>query len=43
MYGLNGFSLGVSNEFTGVPSRVSVEDGTLLIVWEREKNTALNT
>ena len=39
----NGFSLGVSNEFTGVPSCVSVEDGTLLIVWEREKNTALNT
>ena len=33
----NGFSLGVSNEFTGVPSRVSVEEGTLLIVWEREK------
>ena len=31
----NGFSLGVSNEFTGVPSRISVEEGTLLVVWER--------
>ena len=30
----NGFSLGVSNEFTGVPARVSVKEGTLLIVWE---------
>ena len=33
----NGFSLGVSNEFTGVPSRVSVEEGTLLVVWERRE------
>lgn len=29
------FALGVSNEFTGVPGRVSVEQGTLLVVWQR--------
>ena len=28
------FPLGVSNEFTGIPARVSVQDGTLLLVWE---------
>ena len=41
-YELNGaeltscFPLGVSNEFTGVPARVSVEDGTLLVLWRGE-------
>lgn len=29
------FALGVSNEFTGAPSRVTVGKGTLLVVWER--------
>lgn len=28
------FPLGVSNEFVGLPARVSVEEGTLLVVWE---------
>ena len=28
------FPLGVSNEFLGVPARVTVKDGTLLLVWE---------
>ena len=30
------FPLGVSNEFTGVPAQVSVEDGTLLVLWQGE-------
>lgn len=29
------FPLGVSNEFIGAPVRVTVEEGTLLVVWER--------
>ena len=28
------FPLGVSNEFLGTPARVSVREGTLLLVWE---------
>ena len=28
------FPLGVSNEFAGVPARVCVEDGTLLVLWQ---------
>jgi thiamine pyrophosphokinase len=28
------FPLGVSNEFTGVPAQVSVEEGTLLVLWQ---------
>lgn len=30
------YPLGVSNEFTDGPSRVTVEKGTLLVVWQRE-------
>ena len=30
----NTFALGVSNEFTGVPARVSVRRGTLLVLWQ---------
>lgn len=31
----NDFALGVSNEFTGAGSRIAVERGTLLVVWEQ--------
>ena len=32
---LNGsFPLGVSNEFTGVPAKVQVKDGSLILIWE---------
>lgn len=30
------FPLGVSNEFVGVPARVCVEEGTLLVLWQGE-------
>jgi thiamine pyrophosphokinase len=29
------FALGISNEFTGQPSRIKVGKGTLLVVWDR--------
>ena len=32
----SGFPLGVSNQFTGRPARISVERGTLLVMWEEE-------
>ena len=31
-----GFPLGASNHFTGVPARITVEDGSLLVIWERQ-------
>ena len=31
-----GFPLGVSNHFTGEEAAVSVEDGSLLVLWDRE-------
>ena len=31
-----GFPLGVSNHFTGAPSKISVEKGSLLVLWDRE-------
>ena len=32
---LNGsFPLGVSNEFTGLPAKVQVKDGSLILIWE---------
>ena len=30
-----GFPLGASNHFTGTPARITVEDGSLLVIWER--------
>ncbi len=29
-------SLGISNELTGAPCRIAVEEGTLLVIWPRE-------
>lgn len=34
------FPLGVSNEFLGVPARVSVREGTLLLIWEHHDSPA---
>lgn len=31
-----GFPLGVSNHFTGEPARISVAQGSLLVLWQRE-------
>ena len=33
----NSFPIGVSNEFMGKPATISVEQGTLLIMWQAEK------
>ena len=30
------YPMGVSNEFTGVPARVAVTDGLLLVAWTKE-------
>lgn len=37
----SGFPLGVSNHFTGMDARVSVEDGTLLVMWEETAESLL--
>lgn len=34
----NSFPIGVSNEFIGKPATISVADGTLLVMWQAEKN-----
>lgn len=31
-----GFPLGVSNHFTGVPARITVREGSLLVIWDRK-------
>ena len=31
-----GFPLGVSNHFTGSPARISVKEGSLLVLWDKE-------
>ena len=36
-----GFPLGVSNHFTGEPAKISVEDGSLLILWDRRNGFPL--
>ena len=33
----NGFPIGVSNEFIGKPATISVEHGTLIVMWQAEK------
>ena len=32
----SGFPLGVSNHFTGRPASITVEDGSLLVLWDRK-------
>jgi len=38
----NNFPLGVSNEFVGKPAAISVENGTLLVMWQAEKGNLPN-
>jgi len=37
-----GFPLGVSNHFTGEPAEITVEDGSLLVIWERKWGLPIN-
>lgn len=36
-----GFPLGASNHFTGNPARITVEEGSLLVIWERKAGLPL--
>ena len=36
-----GFPLGASNHFTGSPARITVEEGSLLVIWERKAGLPL--
>ena len=37
-----GFPLGASNHFTGSPARITVEEGSLLVIWERNAGLPLD-
>ena len=37
-----GFPLGVSNHFTGEPAEISVQDGSLLVIWEGKNGLPLH-
>ncbi len=37
----SGFPLGVSNHFTGEPARICVEQGSLLLLWDRKNGLPL--
>ena len=37
-----GFPLGASNHFTGNPARITAEEGSLLIIWERQAGLPLS-
>ena len=38
-----GFPLGVSNHFTGEPSRITVTQGSLLVLWDKENGFPVRT
>ena len=37
-----GFPLGVSNHFTGAPAKITVEDGSLLILWDSKNGLPMH-